>query len=196
MPNAVDDALYTITIAGLYKAQVPGAPNGQGISKPYEVDVIIDHATLTEHGPLSPFKRGLCGERIMPDKYPDFIHLETFHVVKSECDQPELVKRNIHLLNFDALKLYIKETDLPVNPLYYKTAEDLRTAITECQKDPVGYQSTERFIAKKYGSLYATKAKLEQLNQRKPPEVAQPAGLPDKASKELADSSKKSLKEV
>lgn len=159
------DALYTVTLSGLYIGSVTGAAGGEAqCLKPYSITVSMDHDMVSQHGPLSSFKRFIA-EQTMKRKYPDYKALSTFQVDACTCDKPELIKNNINLLTYPALVLYVKENDLNINTDLYDDATNLRRAIKDYEEDKDGYAITEATLQKRYGEAITTKHKAARLNR-------------------------------
>lgn len=159
------DVMYLLRVSGQYKAGPQGGnPNG---IKTYDITVPCSHELIQKHGALSAFKNYLAPEA-MPLKYPDYQEkgLVTFKIVKSKCDNPELIKNNIHLLDFSGLVLYIEENEYQITTELYEDAETLRQAIEEYEQDPIGYvKTTEPTRAKRHGGKLRDKKKGAMLIQ-------------------------------
>lgn len=156
---------FTVRFTGTYKAGADhsGAPSA---IKPYDITVKMDHSMLKEHGALSAFKNYIAPE-VMPLKYPDYQEkgLVTYKVLKSRCDNPELLKEFIALLDYPTLVEFVRENEYPITAELYEDAPQLIQAIMDFEADPDGYTKvTEPTRKHKHGGKLRDRTKARNLN--------------------------------
>lgn len=164
--NQIDEAVYDITFSGTYfAASSTGGGGGGTTEKSYTIEVKIKHGDIANNNESakSIFKNVIAPE-VMPIAYPDYIALYTYHIVKSKCDNPDLLANNLPLLTKEGLIELIDDLELPINPHLYDTAEDLRVAIDMAQKDPEGYARREAQLNATKGGKAELKKSVLDLN--------------------------------
>lgn len=158
--DAINDTVYTIKFGGNYFANdVDGLTQ-----KAYTLTVKMKHEHVNKEGAKSVFKN-VIAPKLMPQKYPDYVSLATYHILASECDRPELLEGNLKLLTTDGLLSYIENEELDINVHLYDNEDDLRNAIISYQEDPDMYQKAEEILAAKLGKKLELKGDVLSLNK-------------------------------
>ena len=141
-----DKTKYFITMSGLYFSR-----STDGITEePYELKFIMTHKQTETLIPQAFFKHDREVQTVMKSKYPNFLgRFSTFHVVKAECERPELLADNIHLLNRLELEEYVEDNDLPIEVQLHDDAEQLRQAIKDYKKDKEGFEKQQELLKKR-----------------------------------------------
>lgn len=159
--NQIEDAVYTLTFAGIYFANNGGATGF--VEKPYKLTCKLTHGHVNRDGAKSIFKHVIAPE-FMPKKYPDFQALSTMHIVDSSCDRPELLEKNIALLTKDGLVSYIDNEELDIDASLYETDDELRQAVISYNENPDVYKASEAALQAKYGGKRKSAHDALQLN--------------------------------
>lgn len=143
-PPKQQSNLYLVTFRGQYLNGNTDAGRSGFVN--YETTVKMTEQ-MVEFNAQSIFAAVLAPV-VMPQRYDDFRHLSTFHVVKTVREDGKQIS-NIKLLCRAELEDLVRREKLPVNLAVYKDDEDLRQAILLCGSDKVKFLKLQKLQAPK-----------------------------------------------
>jgi len=145
---------------GTYKAPHPEGFDKSQVEKPFHIKVKMKRESLNAPGLNGLFQTYYAG--FMKKAYPDYIELYRFETVQA-TNLDGTVIRNPKALSHEGLLTYMKEENIPINPLLYEPSE-LRNQVCLYMEDKKGQQFLQEKLQNSKGQMLATAAELADID--------------------------------
>lgn len=152
------DLIYRLTFQGVMKCR-EGADE---VERTYELECNMNDK-MVKDGPTYIFKNFIAPKHL-PIKYPGYMSLVTYHLIRTACEDEEALESNINLLDRPGLLKYIYEYGLPVIDNLYKDESELRTAIVDCLEDQESFERNQETLQKLRGKAPQDQSEVDELN--------------------------------
>lgn len=152
------DLIYRLTFQGVMKCR-EGADE---VERTYELECNMNDK-MVKDGPTYIFKNFIAPKHL-PIKYPGYMSLVTYHLIRTACEDEDALESNINLLDRPGLLKYIYEYGLPVIDNLYKDEAELRSAITECLEDQEAFERNQETLQKLRGKAPQDQSEVDELN--------------------------------
>lgn len=152
------DLIYRLTFQGVMKCR-EGADE---VERTYEIECNMNDK-MVKDGPTYIFKNFIAPKHL-PIKYPGYMSLVTYHLIRTACEDEEALESNINLLDRPGLLKYIYEYGLPVIDNLYKDESELRAAIGECLEDQESFERNQETLQKLRGKAPQDQSEVDELN--------------------------------
>lgn len=161
-PKNLDDAkVYNVPIYGEAVVNM----GGHHELKKYEVVAKMTHGQIRQFSPEHIFKKYLA-EALVSPLLPGFVSVVTHFIGPgASCpEKPELVASNPIFLTDQALKDFIEENDMPIQPELYDDDYALRQAIVECLEEEEAFIKNQKILEERKGPSAALRREVLALN--------------------------------